>query len=103
MVPARTEWPDYAADSTNSVITVSYAGLTTTNGKGQRQVETRNALDEVVRTADHAGTTVTHGYDGGEDEHVGDGDERRNGDDDLRRGRRWRRRRQPGAMTLTTG
>ena len=36
---------------------------TTTNGKGQRQVVTRNALDEVIRTADHAGTPVTHGYD----------------------------------------
>ena len=64
MVPVRTELPDYVAGSANSVITVSYTGLTTTtNGKGQRQVETRNALGEVVRTADHEGTTVTHGYD----------------------------------------
>ncbi len=62
---ARTELPDYVAGTTNSVITVSYAGqvTTTTNGKGQRQTETRNALGEVVRSADHAGTTVTHSYD----------------------------------------
>lgn len=47
--------PDYVAGSAdaNSVITVKYAGLTitTTNGKSQRQVETRNALDEVILTA----------------------------------------------------
>ena len=44
---------------------MSYTGrvATTTNGNGQRQVETRNALDEVIRTADQAGTTVTHSYD----------------------------------------
>ena len=61
----RTELPDYVADRVNSVVTVAYAGrvTTTTNGKGQRQVVTRNALDEVIRTADHAGTPVTHGYD----------------------------------------
>ena len=63
---ARTELPDYAAGSadSNSVITVSYAGrvATTTNALGQRQVQTRNALDEVIRTADHLGTTVTHAY-----------------------------------------
>ena len=61
----RTELPDYVAGRVNSVVTVAYAGrvTTTTNGKGQRQVVTRNALDEVIRTADHAGTPVTHGYD----------------------------------------
>ena len=60
----RTTLPDYDAGATNSLITVRYDGLatTTTNGKGQRQVQTRNALDEVIRTADHAGTTVTHTY-----------------------------------------
>ena len=62
----RTELPDYktGSDGVNSVVTVSYAGrvATTTNGKAQRQVETRNALDEVIRTADHAGTAVTHSY-----------------------------------------
>ena len=36
---------------------------TTTNGKGQRQAQTRNALGEVIKTADHLGTTVTHSYD----------------------------------------
>ena len=61
----RTELPDYVADRVNSVVTVAYAGrvTTTTNGKGQRQVVTRNAPDEVIRTADPAGTPVTHGYD----------------------------------------
>ena len=60
----RTTLPDYDAGATNSLITVRYDGLatTTTNGKGQRQVQTRNALDEVIRTADHTGTTVTHTY-----------------------------------------
>ena len=60
----RTTLPDYDAGATNSLITVRYDGLatTTTNGKGQRQVQTRNALGEVIRTADHAGTTVTHTY-----------------------------------------
>ena len=62
----RTELPDYEAGSadSNSVITVRYAGrvATTTNALGQRQVQTRNALDEVIRTADHLGTTVTHAY-----------------------------------------
>ena len=62
----RTVLPDYktGSDGVNSVVTVSYAGrvATTTNGKAQRQVETRNALDEVIRTADHAGTAVTHSY-----------------------------------------
>ena len=61
----RTTLPDYVSGSVNSVITVSYAGrvATTTNGKGQRQVQTRNALGEVIKTADHLGTTVTHSYD----------------------------------------
>ena len=65
----KTVLPDFVAGTgtaaVNSVIAVSYAGRvsTTTNGTGQRQTETRNALDEVIRTADHAGTTVTHAYD----------------------------------------
>ena len=65
----KTALPDYQAgtgtDAVNSVITVAYAGrvTTTTNGLGQTQRETRNALDEVTRTADHLGTTVAHGYD----------------------------------------
>ena len=63
----RTTLPDYVAGSGggDSVVTVRYAGLvtTTTNGKGQRRVQTRTALGEVLRTADHAGTTVAHGYD----------------------------------------
>ena len=60
----RTTLPDYDAGATNSLITVRYDGLatTTTNGKGQRQVQTRNALDETIRTADHTGTTVIHTY-----------------------------------------
>ena len=51
-------------DAVHSVIEVSYAGrvTTTTNGKGQTQTETRNALDEVIQTRDHEGTTVTHTY-----------------------------------------
>ena len=63
----RTTLPDYVPGSggVNSVVTVRYDGLvtTTTNGKGQRQVQTRTALGEVLRTADHLGTTVAHRYD----------------------------------------
>ena len=63
----RTTLPDYVPGSggVDSVVTVRYAGLatTTTNGKGQRRVQTRTALGEVLRTADHAGTTVAHRYD----------------------------------------
>ena len=39
MVPVRTELPDYVAGSANSVITVSYAGLTTTTTNGTRARE----------------------------------------------------------------
>ena len=55
----KTLLPDFVAGmgtaAVNSVITVTYAGLTatTTNGQHQRQSETRTALDEVLRTADH--------------------------------------------------
>ncbi|MDE0155657.1 MAG: polymorphic toxin type 44 domain-containing protein [Gammaproteobacteria bacterium] len=64
----RTTLPDYDADAdvpVNSVITTAYAGLTTTttNGKGQSATETRNALGEVTRSADAAGTPVVHTYD----------------------------------------
>ena len=66
----KTTLPDYATDSNgvvtvNSLITQTHSKLstTTTNGKGQRTTETRNALGEVISTADHAGTTVTHSYD----------------------------------------
>ena len=60
----KTVLPDDTA-RLDSEITVSYAGrvMTTTNALGQRRVVVRNALDEVVRTADHLGTTVSHGYD----------------------------------------
>ena len=59
----QTVLPDATALQ-DSEVTVTYAGrvTTTTNSLGQTQTETRNALDEVIRTADHAGTTVTHGY-----------------------------------------
>lgn len=60
----KTVLPDDTA-TLNSELTVTYAGLTTTttNAKGQTQRETRNALDEVIETRDHAGTTVSHSYD----------------------------------------
>ena len=60
----KTVLPDDTA-RLDSEITVSYAGrvMTTTNALGQRRVVVRNALDEVVRTADHLGATVSHGYD----------------------------------------
>ena len=66
----KTTLPDYETDSNdavirNSVITTAYTGLTTTttNGEGQRHTETRNALGEVIRATDNAGTPVTHSYD----------------------------------------
>ena len=65
----KTVLPDFVAGTgtaaVNSVVTVGYAGrvTTTTNGTGQTQTETRTALGEVLRTADHLGTTVTHAYD----------------------------------------
>ena len=59
----KTVLPDDTS-TLNSEVTVTYAGLTstTTNAKSQTQRETRNALDEVIKTRDHAGTTVTHTY-----------------------------------------
>ena len=66
----KTTLPDYETDANdtvtvNSVITTAYNGFTTTttNGKGQRQSETRNALREVMKSTDNAGTPVTHTYD----------------------------------------
>ena len=60
----RTVLPDDTA-SRRSEITVRYAGrtVTTTNALGQVRTETRNALGEVISTADHAGTSVSHEYD----------------------------------------
>ena len=60
----QTVLPDATALQ-DSAVTVTYAGrvMTTTNALGQTQVETRNALDEAIRTADHAGATVAHRYD----------------------------------------
>ena len=59
----KTVLPDDTA-TVNSEVTMTYAGrvVTTTNAKAQTQRETRNALDEVIRTADHASTPVTHSY-----------------------------------------
>ena len=57
-----------SVDASGRVDTVVYAGLTRTStvdayGKRQRQVERRDALDNVVSITDNAGSAVTYGYD----------------------------------------
>ena len=60
----QTTLPDYSARR-NSRLTLTYQGLSakTVNGKGQASTETRNALGEVIKTTDAAGTPVMHRYD----------------------------------------
>ncbi len=60
----QTTLPDYSAGH-NSRLTMTYQGMSakTVNGKNQASVETRNALGEVIKTTDAAGTPVTHRYD----------------------------------------